>query len=932
MKLFRKPSARRAGAGLWLALPAACALGADAGVALPPVEFAARFAQPPANARILKIIHGWPDQSEAQDTLIARLQRQGFGGVVCNVSFQQYLESDAKWAAFQRAVHAAKQAGLALWLYDERGYPSGNAGGLVLRDHPEWEARGLLAANQVFEAGPVELAVPPGKPVLTAAFPLRNGHLDLAGKVDLAPHVRDGQLRWQAPAGRWHVLAVTEDRLYEGTHAEGNLHQKMPYVNLLQPEPTARFLEVTHARYAAKLGPDLGKHFEATFTDEPSLMSCFLKPMPWRPLPWAPHLPMEFQKRRGYALETAILPSLLADAGPATAKHRYDFWLTVGELVSENFFGQIQTWCRRHNIPSGGHLLMEEGLVTHVPFYGDFFRCARRLDAPSIDCLTSLPPEVPWFIARLLASAAELEGRSLVMSETSDHGQVWRPAGDKRPKRIVTESEIRGTCNRQIVAGVNCITSYYSFTDLTDDQLRRLNEWVGRCCAGLRGGHQVADIALLYPIESLWTQFTPARHWANEAPAAARIENTYRAAAENLFATQRDFTVVDSRALTEARVEAGTLVHGPLRWRVVVLPRVDTLPLAAWQNLARFTRSGGLVIALGARPANSETDFPSARAQAVAQELFGEARNEPRVLSNPAGGAGIYLPHGAEGLLPLVLDGALEADVRVAGRDTPVRVTHRRLDGREVYFVINDSAKPWTGTVRFAATGNGERWNPATGQLAEKLPGSEARLDLEPYGAALFRFAAARRPQQRPVETGPLPGLTLRPVPAVEPTTPHGEFVRASLAPDTARGRDGAPAWEIKGAITKSKVDTFQFASFHYPKLLDLGGTDCVVLDTWVPDGQRMPSQVLVILAEEGGEDYIAHSGRSLAAPGHERSYVPLRQFQRAGWSKPGDGVLDLARVRDLRIGWGGYLGTEGEVVRFSLALPQLGSVAALER
>ena len=52
-----------------------------------------RFVQPPAEARILKIIHNWPDQSDAQDQLISSLRTQGFGGVVCNVSFDQYLES-----------------------------------------------------------------------------------------------------------------------------------------------------------------------------------------------------------------------------------------------------------------------------------------------------------------------------------------------------------------------------------------------------------------------------------------------------------------------------------------------------------------------------------------------------------------------------------------------------------------------------------------------------------------------------------------------------------------------------------------------------------------------------------------------------------------------------------------------------------------------
>ena len=367
-------------------------------------------------------------------------------------------------------------------------------------------------------AVPVALALPPGKLVLAGAFPVHDGKLALKEKVDLAAQVRDGKLTWQAPVGRWRVMAITEDRLFDGTHAAGNLHAKIPYPNLLMAEPTARFIDLTYGGYAKHLGGDLGKYFEATFTDEPSLMSLFFQPMPYRPLPWATNLPREFKKRRGYALDNAMLPALVADAGPTSARVRYDFWLTVGELVSENYFGQIQTRCRRLRVPSGGHLLLEESIAAHVPLYGDFFRCLRRLDAPGLDCLTSLPPEVPWFSARLVSSVAELEGRSLVMSETSDHSQRYRPAGDLRPQRVVTEAEIRGTVNRLIVAGVNCITSYYSFQDLTDEQLRRLNEWVGRCCTALRGGHQVADLAVLYPVESLWTKFVPSRHWTHDSP------------------------------------------------------------------------------------------------------------------------------------------------------------------------------------------------------------------------------------------------------------------------------------------------------------------------------------------------------------------------------------------------------------------------------
>ena len=58
-------------------------------------ERSVQFANPPSEALILKIIHNWPDAAEARDCLIRNLQNQGFGGVVCNVSFEKYLESES---------------------------------------------------------------------------------------------------------------------------------------------------------------------------------------------------------------------------------------------------------------------------------------------------------------------------------------------------------------------------------------------------------------------------------------------------------------------------------------------------------------------------------------------------------------------------------------------------------------------------------------------------------------------------------------------------------------------------------------------------------------------------------------------------------------------------------------------------------------------
>ncbi len=560
---------------------------------LPPEErpLAERFTVPPPSARILRIMHSQKDNPAEQDQQLRTLAAQGFGGFAGNVAFDGYVDDETKWPAFLRGVRMAKAAGMSLWLYDECGYPSGSARDLTLRGHPEWAARGLLVAEANSSGGPVSLALPPGRLVLAAALPRRDGVIALAEAQDLTAAIDGVQLSWQAPPGEWFVVVMTDDLIYEGTHAAISLAYKKPCIDLLTPEPTARFLEVTHARYAEKLGQDLGRFFVSTFTDEPSLQNYWFRPMPYRVLPWSLTIEREFSQRRGRELRP-LLPALVAEAGPAGARARYDFWNTVGELVSENYFGQIQTWCRKHNLLSGGHLLMEEGLVGHVPLYGHFFRCLRRLDAPSIDCLTSLPPQVPWSIARMIGSVADLEGRTVTMCEVSDHSQRYRPKGDTRPIRIVTEDEIRGTCNRLVWGGINTLTSYYAFQDLTDEQLQRINTHVGRCQTMLRGGHQVTDIAVLYPIESVWPHFVPAHHGATDEPAARRVESVFDGVSAALYAANRDFAYVDSRALRQAKVVDGTLTHGDLRWRVLVLPAADTLPLEAWENVATFWRKG----------------------------------------------------------------------------------------------------------------------------------------------------------------------------------------------------------------------------------------------------------------------------------------------------------------------------------------------------
>ncbi|MBO7653569.1 MAG: hypothetical protein J6U40_01490, partial [Kiritimatiellae bacterium] len=130
----------------WIGLLAAGVCAAEPLFTMPPEKGSreARFQNPPPSSRILPIRHVPSDDLKRQAAELKSLAERGFGGWAGNVSFDGYVDNEAKWPSFLYSVKESRAAGMALWLYDECGYPSGSARDLTLRDHPELEARGLL--------------------------------------------------------------------------------------------------------------------------------------------------------------------------------------------------------------------------------------------------------------------------------------------------------------------------------------------------------------------------------------------------------------------------------------------------------------------------------------------------------------------------------------------------------------------------------------------------------------------------------------------------------------------------------------------------------------------------------------------------------------------------------------------------------------------
>ena len=198
-----------------------------------PASWLTAWNRPGDADRPLQIVHGMhiprPQTGESAEGVVSRylqnLQDHGVGGMVCDMPFENYMQDQQAWKTLAATMRQCKERGMVVWLYDEQGYPSGAAGGLVLKENPDYEALELAYdANQ------------------DDPFVVRPS--------------------------------------YEFTHANNNYYASRRYINLLNADAVNCFIRKTHDAYWAHLQPYFGSTIQAMFTDEPSLLAVSLGQIP----------------------------------------------------------------------------------------------------------------------------------------------------------------------------------------------------------------------------------------------------------------------------------------------------------------------------------------------------------------------------------------------------------------------------------------------------------------------------------------------------------------------------------------------------------------------------------------------------------------------------------------------------------------------------
>ncbi|MDO4575759.1 MAG: hypothetical protein Q4D98_11160 [Planctomycetia bacterium] len=516
---------------------------------------------PSAQNRPLQIIHGSyyrgkPTPEEGMETLVER----GLGGVVINVPFSdQYLQNEDEWKRFVHAVRAADEKGLRYWIYDEKGYPSLAAGGLVLKEDPKREAKEL-----VYDAKTGEFTVRP---------------------------------------------------CFEYTHASNNYDGIQRYPSLVNPEAGAAFIRLTHDAYYQHLPKELFSKVEAFFTDEPSTNALGMGPMseamrkrvkvydpvdltkPNLPMVvWEDDFPEIYKKRYGGDLN-AVRKSLFTGDTDADKAVRQNFWQMVACRCCEAYYTPIRDWCRAHGTLASGHTLAEEGLLLHIPLDGDKLEVLKKFDLPGLDFLSSVPEKAMdrgWQAVLFPVSAMVLNGGRRVMCEISDHD--FRIA-EKGPAPVAF---MQASAAWQQAAGVTEFTLYYNPGDRTVAEYRAYCEHVGRVNALLRDAKPVYTTVMYYPIRQCQAEFFPSarRSWESQSNALQTMSNSYADLGKRLVKNQTPFFMVGDADLE--RVLSGESAAGKIMEFVV--PQGVTFSPEQEKILAAFEAAGGRVLRGEVRP------------------------------------------------------------------------------------------------------------------------------------------------------------------------------------------------------------------------------------------------------------------------------------------------------------------------------------------
>jgi hypothetical protein len=356
--------------------------------------------------------------------------------------------------------------------------------------------------------------------------------------------------------------------------------------------------------------------------------------------------------------------------------------------------------------------------------------------------------------SRWASSASHIYGRPVTSSET----WTWLHS----PSLRATPLDVKAEADLHFLQGINQLIGhgwpytaegqeYPGWRFYASAVFNEKNPWwivmpdltayLSRLSFLLRQGKPANDVALYLPNSDAWAHMSAGRvHLIETLRDRVGLDVIAR-----ILEAGYNLDFFDDGVLEGVgRVENGALALGEGRYRVVVLPGVETIPLPTLRKLEEFARGGGALIATRRVPSAA----PGFRATEVENQ---EVRTISRRLFEGTAAPGLFVADENRDL-GAALAGRLRPDVALSPAAPDVGFIHRSVPEAEIYFVANTANEPRRVRAAFRVEGmEAEEWNALTGRVRAAEVTSRAKgastvaLELEPYGSRVVVFTRGRR-------------------------------------------------------------------------------------------------------------------------------------------------------------------------------------------
>ncbi len=732
------------------------------------------FSAPPMKYRAVPFVRIDGDFSDEKimSSLLNNLKSAGWGGIApipvadprrAGEATTPEVGSDAYFDAYGMLLEKAKKLDMQVVYYDDIDFPSGKYGGKVLEQYPEAHAWYLTMREYECTAGEVTRRKldPDGITVSLVAYELDSGEI-----IDLRDDLMGDTIVWDTPDGNWNILQFICRK-----------NEDSQYVNFLNYKASSKFVEVSYKAFTDRFPQYLGDVVKMTYYDD-------LQYLAQNRRMWSPDFNDVFEKEFGFD-PAPFYPALYYDIGVKSEYYTACFMKCRAMMFRDGFFRAVYDFTRKFGLLSTGHA-SESKNAAISNLTGDAMQIQQYSGAVGLDMIHAYMYGFNGL--KLASSAAYNYEKEYVTCEVYknylhlDRDILYKEAMNcyARGVNFLMPNIMQWSGSSEYNHDISPRSTEFRDPAPRDPEYKdiypKYTYFLARCQAMLQGGTHVADIAVLYPIDSLHSKvfFYEQKERQFEFPPVLSFADYISNINSVMNYCGRDVTVLHPEVLREKgraeKTDDGGLLYldndlNPEKFRVLILPATTITDIEILRLVRDFYDCGGKLLATSRLPFKLMEDDPALEAEAadILEYIFGVRDNTLNYVSdyevhrNDAGGMALYLRTSMTDL-----DGTefVEAD-RINQAlwmfDTPIDIVfehlprvahsgilalnliafkkygaaeglrsggvfnyiHKHHEDCEVYYVSNTTVKAYAGHLVISGCHEVEEWNPYTGKIKQ---------------------------------------------------------------------------------------------------------------------------------------------------------------------------------------------------------------------